>query len=155
MQQQLVTLRPSPQRLTVSNDVDDATEVIAPWAGGAPADDQLLVRVEACVVGGAELQALREPGRFTPGGAAVGTVEVAGANAAELANARVVVGPVDPCGECDECRRGQTSVCPQRAVRGSTIDGALCTHVLAAARWVCRIDSPLLSWPAGLDVSIS
>ncbi len=117
--------------------------MIRPWRGGSPADDQLLVRVEACVAGGAELRALQDPGRVAPGGAAVGTVEAAGANAAELAGARVIVGPIDPCGECDVCRRGQTSVCPKRAVRGVTTHGALCTHVLAAARWVCRVDGDL------------
>ncbi len=117
--------------------------MIRPWRGGSPADDQLLVRVEACVAGAAELSALQDQSRIVPGGAAVGTVEAAGANAAELAGARVVVGPIDPCGECDVCRRGQNAVCPERVVRGVTTDGALCTHVLAAARWVCRIDGDL------------
>ena len=117
--------------------------MIAPWPGGAPAADQVLIRVEACVAGGAELRALQDGSQVTPGGAAVGTIEVAGANAAELAGARVVVGPVDPCGECEACRRGQTPVCPERATRGVTTNGSLCTYVLAAARWVCRIDGDL------------
>jgi len=117
--------------------------MIRPWPGGSPADDQVLVKVHACVAGGAELRALQDGSRVTPGGAAVGTVEATGATAFDLAGARVVIGPIDPCGECEVCRRGQTSVCPDRVVRGMTTDGALCTHVLAGARWACRIDGDL------------
>ena len=53
-----------------------------------PGDDQLLVRVEASVVGTTELRSLQSVARTVPGGAGVGIVERAGVNAAELVGAR-------------------------------------------------------------------
>jgi threonine dehydrogenase-like Zn-dependent dehydrogenase len=117
--------------------------MIRDTSGSKPVDDQLLVRVEACVAGGPELRALGDGATVAPGGAAVGVVESTGDAAGDFTGARVVVGPFDPCGECAVCRRGHAAVCPARVARGVSADGALATHVIARARWVCRLDGGL------------
>src|SRR5262249_34968058 len=107
------------------------------WLGAPDPElgpDDLLVAVEAAVVGPPEALALDlAPGR-TPGGAAVGRVAAAGAAAAHRVGERVVVGPARPCFECDVCRRGHPAVCPARLRLGLDVDGALASHVVARAR---------------------
>lgn len=105
--------------------------------------DQVLVRVEACAIGPDELRALRGDGAPGMGIGAAGTVERAGDAASHLLGARVAVGPFDPCGECDLCRRGEVAACPHRDVRPAVCDGRLVRHAVANARWLCRIDGPL------------
>jgi D-arabinose 1-dehydrogenase-like Zn-dependent alcohol dehydrogenase len=82
------------------------------------------------------------------GAAGVGRV-VAGARAGALIDRRVLIGPIDPCGECDVCRRGGAAVCPQarrREVRGVTLT--------AAARWLVPLGDGLdLPLPAAAAVA--
>jgi threonine dehydrogenase-like Zn-dependent dehydrogenase len=108
---------------------------------------QVLVRVEASVVGAPELA-----GRVdcTPGGAAVGTVQEAGDSATHLMGKRVLVGPDQGCGECDVCRRAGVVVCPEGARLGRDVDGTLATAVVARARWVCVLEGELAGVP-GVD----
>lgn len=87
---------------------------------------------------------------LTLGGAAVlGVVVEAGNRAGGHEGKIVVVGPFDPCGECDVCRRGGAAVCPQRVHRD-----ALGDHVIAAGRYVVPIDDGLdLPNPGGAAVA--
>lgn len=62
---------------------------------GAEPADKLGVAVEA----------------YQPGGAAVGVVETAGDRSAGLRGRRVLVPAIEPCGQCDVCRRGGAAVC--------------------------------------------
>ena len=110
---------------------------LAPTANGA------VVRVEAAVFGRPEYAVMSTRADITPGGAAVGTVERTGENATHLMGRRVVVGPEQPCGECDICRRGGAAVCPHGAVLGRTAEGALASHVVASGRWIVPIDDEL------------
>jgi threonine dehydrogenase-like Zn-dependent dehydrogenase len=106
----------------------------------AIADDGILVAVEASVVGSPE----RYPrAGIAPGGAAVGRVVEAGANALELRGQRVVIGPDMACGECDVCRRAAVAACPHRAVLGRTVHGTLASAVVARARWACVLEGGL------------
>jgi len=105
------------------------------------------VEVEAAVCAEPELAAL-EAGAAAgqapaPGGAAVGRVIEAGEGAGELAGARVLVAPLQPCGECDRCRRGATAACPSRVALGVTGPGALSGRIDARARWALRLDGGL------------
>jgi threonine dehydrogenase-like Zn-dependent dehydrogenase len=115
------------------------------------AADQVLVRVEASVVGAPELDD-RVDWRVdcTPGGAAVGTVQDAGESATHLLGKRVLVGPDQGCGECDVCRRAGVVVCPEGARLGRDADGTLATAVVARARWVCALEGELAGVP-GVD----
>jgi 6-hydroxycyclohex-1-ene-1-carbonyl-CoA dehydrogenase len=83
------------------------------------------------------------------GAAGVGRVVRAGEHAGRLVDRRVLVGPIDPCGECDVCRRGGAAVCPlarRRDVLGAT--------VTAAARWLVTLDEDLaLPVPAAAAVA--
>jgi 6-hydroxycyclohex-1-ene-1-carbonyl-CoA dehydrogenase len=96
------------------------------------------------------------------GVAAIGRVTAAGARAGALLGHRVLVGPIDPCGECEICRRGGAAVCP-RARRREAAAGAS-RQLVAAARWVVPLgDGPASSEaaklqdgkrePAGLDLA--
>ena len=60
-------------------------------APSAPGDDDVEIALEAVQVDAA---------------AGVGRVVRAGARARGLVDRRVLLGPIDPCGECDVCRRG-------------------------------------------------
>lgn len=108
------------------------------------AGDSALVRVQACVLGQPEKSLNSD---FIPGGAAVGTVVQAGAEAEHLLGRRVVFGPEQACGECDICRRAVPCLCPHGEVLGRTQHGALAELVRVRARWVCALDNDL-SCPA-------
>jgi len=70
--------------------------------------------------------------------AGVGRVTVAGERSRGLLDRRVLVGPIDPCGECDVCRRGGAAVCPQATRRSE-----LAARVVVAGRWVVPLDDGL------------
>jgi threonine dehydrogenase-like Zn-dependent dehydrogenase len=79
----------------------------------------------------------------TNGAAAIGRVIATGVRAQSLAGKRVLVGPFDPCGECDVCRRGGAAVCPTARRRTAP----LTSPIVAAARWVIALGEP-----DGIDV---
>lgn len=77
--------------------------------------------------------------------ATLGGVAVIGRHADKL----VLVGPFDPCGECDVCRRGGAAVCPTRVSRDATGD-----RVTALERYVLPIENGLeIPVPAGAVVA--
>lgn len=84
-----------------------------------------------------------------PGGAAVGRVDDAPEGAAVLLGKRVLVGPLDACGQCEVCRRGGAPVCPLATRREST--GA---RIRAATRWLTTLGDGLdLPLPAAAAVA--
>lgn len=86
------------------------------------------------------------------GAAAIGRVAAAGARATALLGHRVLVGPIDPCGECEICRRGGAAVCPRARRRDAA--GAAAGRIVAAARWVVPLGDELaLASPAGAAVA--
>ncbi len=90
-----------------------------------------------------ELEAVSEPG------AGIGRVIRAGERAQVLIGKRVLVGPVDPCGECEVCRRGGGPVCPLARRRQTTTQ----SMIVAAGRWVVTLGEGLeLPHPAGAAV---
>lgn len=83
------------------------------------------------------------------GTAAIGRVIEAGQRAGSLLGRTVLVGPIDPCGECDVCRRGGGAVCPL-ARRRTEIRSPL----IARGRWVVALGDGLeLPVPAGAAVA--
>lgn len=83
------------------------------------------------------------------GTAAIGRVIEAGERALSLVGRTVLVGPIDPCGECDVCRRGGGAVCPL-ARRRTEIRSPL----IARGRWVVALGDGLeLPVPAGAAVA--
>lgn len=102
-------------------------------------DDDVIVAVEAASLGPRELAERAE----VPGLAAVGRVVETGPGGRHLQGARVVVGPIQPCGDCDLCRRGAAPVCPAGRTLGVDVPGTLARRVVARARWVLRLDGEL------------
>ncbi|MCX5742909.1 MAG: alcohol dehydrogenase catalytic domain-containing protein [Proteobacteria bacterium] len=87
-------------------------------------DDDLLLHLEADGVHGA---------------AGVGWVLETGARATNLVTKRVLFGAVDPCGECDICRRGGAPVCPLARRRRAP----LAEQIIVASRWITVLDEGL------------
>ena len=84
-----------------------------------------------------------------PSGALVGRVDDASEGSAVLLGKRVLVGPIDPCGQCDVCRRGGAAVCPLAKRR----DGVT-ARVRVASRWVVALGDGLeLPVPAAAAVA--
>jgi threonine dehydrogenase-like Zn-dependent dehydrogenase len=76
-------------------------------------------------------------------------VSAAGERSCGLLDRRVLVGPADPCGECDVCRCGGAAVCPLARRRSE-----LGARVVAAARWLVPLDDGLdLPTPAAAAVA--
>ncbi|HKE14090.1 MAG TPA: alcohol dehydrogenase catalytic domain-containing protein [Kofleriaceae bacterium] len=129
---------------------------------GAPAElagDRIRVQIEAAVCAEPELAALAASASrasasaaspatevVEPGGAAVGRVVDAGEGAAHMRGRRVVVGPIDPCGECERCRRGLPFACGEGRALGVSAPGALAGEVTVRARWATELGG-------GLDVA--
>jgi len=83
------------------------------------------------------------------GAAVVGRVIEAGERATGLVGKRVLVGAVDPCGECEICRRGGAAVCPHATRREAIAD-----RIAAAARWAVPLEDGLeLPLPAAAAVA--
>jgi D-arabinose 1-dehydrogenase-like Zn-dependent alcohol dehydrogenase len=81
--------------------------------------------------------------------AGVGRVVAAGERAAGLLDRRVLVGPIDPCGECEVCRRGGAAVCPLAVRRDQLGD-----TVTAAGRWLVPLGDGLeLALPGAAAVA--
>jgi D-arabinose 1-dehydrogenase-like Zn-dependent alcohol dehydrogenase len=78
-----------------------------------------------------------------PGGACVGRVIETGAAAGEELGRRVLVGPLDACGECDACRRTRLTSCAAARRRGVDTDGAFAGRVVARRRWACSLSGAL------------
>ena len=85
-----------------------------------------------------------------------GRVMKAGPGAEAWAGKAVLVPAVMPCGECDACRRGKGTICPNQKMPGNDIHGGFATHVEVPARGLCAVDEARLA-KAGLalaDVSV-
>jgi 6-hydroxycyclohex-1-ene-1-carbonyl-CoA dehydrogenase len=83
-----------------------------------------------------------------PGGALVGIVDDASEGAAVLLGKRVLAGALDPCGQCEVCRRGGAAVCPLAQRRTGVSPRAR-----VASRWVVALGDGLdLPVPAAAAV---
>ncbi|HWO18997.1 MAG TPA: alcohol dehydrogenase catalytic domain-containing protein [Kofleriaceae bacterium] len=110
---------------------------------GALADDDVEIEIEG---------AQETAHGAARGVAAIGRVTAAGARAAALVDRRVLVGPIDPCGECEICRRGGAAVCPRarRREAAGAAAGDPPRRLVAAARWLVPLEGGLeLAAPAG------
>jgi threonine dehydrogenase-like Zn-dependent dehydrogenase len=83
-------------------------------------------------------------------GSAAGRVVATGERAIVLAGKRVLVGPLEPCGECEVCRRGGAPVCPLAKRRRDLGERRL----VAAGRWTVALgDGIELALPAAAAVA--
>jgi L-gulonate 5-dehydrogenase len=86
---------------------------LAVWSGGRPVEFPWVLGHEGC-----------------------GTIVAAGGGvSASRVGERVVVEPNYPCGACESCLRGRTSVCPHRLSLGITVPGLLRERVAIPAQF--------------------
>ena len=111
------------------------------------ADDDVLVRIEACGICGTDLNILATPPahKATPGivigHEGVGIVEAMGPAVQGLQPGdRVVIANRLTCGQCAYCRRGLDNQCTNYQTIGTTIDGAFAPTLRATARALWKID---------------
>lgn len=84
-----------------------------------------------------------------PSGACVGRVDDASEGAAALLGKRVLIGPLDACGQCEVCRRGGAAVCPLATTRELPVPSRL----RVSSRWVVALgDGLMLPVPAAAAV---
>lgn len=80
-----------------------------------------------------------------------GRVVAAGPGGEAWIGRTVIVPAVIPCGECDVCRRGKETICPNQKCPGNDLHGGFASHVVVPARGLCPIDESRLQ-AVGLDL---
>ena len=80
-----------------------------------------------------------------------GHVVDAGTEAREWLGRAVIVPAVLPCGDCDLCRRGLSTICRAQKMPGNDIQGGFASHIVVPARGLCAVDEQRLA-AAGLTL---
>jgi len=73
-----------------------------------------------------------------------GRVVDTGSDALWWTDRAVIVPAVIPCGNCDACRRGKSTICPNQKMPGNDIHGGFATHIVVPANGLCAVDETLL-----------
>ena len=81
-----------------------------------------------------------------------GRVVAAGEGAGGWLGKSVIVPAVLPCGECDLCRRGLTTICRAQKMPGNDIQGGFASHIVVPGRGLCEVDPARLK-KAGLELA--
>jgi 6-hydroxycyclohex-1-ene-1-carbonyl-CoA dehydrogenase len=81
-----------------------------------------------------------------------GRVVEAGAGAEGWLGRAVIVPAVLPCGECDLCRRGLSTICRAQKMPGNDIQGGFASHIVVPSRGLCAVDEARLA-KAGLTLA--
>ena len=85
-----------------------------------------------------------------------GRVVATGPGAGAWQGKAVIVPAVLPCGECDHCVRGLSTICRGQKMPGNDIQGGFASHIVVPARGLCEVDLARLArtWLTLADVSI-
>jgi len=124
----------------------------------APAAANVLVEVAGCGVCHTDLGywydgvRTNHPLPLVLGHEISGRVARAGAGAEAWLGRAVVVPAVAPCGECEACRRGKATICPNQKMPGNDTHGGFATHVEVPALGLCPVDEGRLA-KAGLTLA--
>ncbi|MFZ2651406.1 MAG: alcohol dehydrogenase catalytic domain-containing protein [Burkholderiaceae bacterium] len=81
-----------------------------------------------------------------------GRVVACGAGAQGWLDKAVIVPAVLPCGECDLCKRGLSTICARQKMPGNDIQGGFASHIVVPARGLCEVDETRLG-KAGLALA--
>jgi 6-hydroxycyclohex-1-ene-1-carbonyl-CoA dehydrogenase len=73
-----------------------------------------------------------------------GRVVEAGPGATGWIGKSVIVPAVLPCGTCDLCRRGLSTICRAQKMPGNDIQGGFASHIVVPARGLCEVDAARL-----------
>jgi len=52
----------------------------------------------------------------------------------------VIVPAVMPCGECELCKKGRSSICRSQKMPGNDIQGGFASHIVVPAKGLCLVD---------------
>ena len=81
-----------------------------------------------------------------------GRVVDAGEGAEGWLGKSVIVPAVLPCGECDLCKRGLSTICRAQKMPGNDIQGGFASHLVVPGRGLCEVD-PVRLQRAGLELA--
>ena len=81
-----------------------------------------------------------------------GRVVDAGEGAEGWIGKSVIVPAVLPCGECDLCQRGLSTICRAQKMPGNDIQGGFASHIVVPGRGLCEVDLVRLRG-AGLELA--
>ena len=112
-------------------------------------NNDAIIKVKACGVCGSDLNRVMVKGAYrhpiTIGHEFSGVIYEVGANDSGISTGdRVTVTPLIPCGRCDYCRIGQSTLCDDYDYYGSRTDGAMAEYVRV------RIDN-IIRLPLNVD----
>jgi 6-hydroxycyclohex-1-ene-1-carbonyl-CoA dehydrogenase len=74
-----------------------------------------------------------------------GHVVATGPGAEAWQGRAVIVPAVIPCGTCDVCKRGKSTICPNQKMPGNDIHGGFASHIVAPAQGLCPVDEAKLA----------
>jgi L-iditol 2-dehydrogenase len=112
-----------------------------------PAPGEVRLRIEACGLCGSDLHFYHmgpiTPG-ITPGHEMTGWVDTVGDGVEYLAGGeRVAVEPLASCGDCDCCRAGRDSICPQVQIFGMQRHGGFAEFATLPAKRLFKIPADI------------
>jgi 6-hydroxycyclohex-1-ene-1-carbonyl-CoA dehydrogenase len=123
-----------------------------------PGSDEVVVEIAGCGVCHTDLGFYYDGVRtkhelpLTLGHEISGHVIEAGSNALCWTDRAVIVPAVIPCGHCDACRRGKSTICPNQKMPGNDIHGGFATHIIVPAHGLCQVDEHRLA-ATGIDLA--
>src|SRR5512136_198925 len=113
---------------------------------GTLGPDEVLVEIAGCGVCHTDLGYYYDGVRtkhelpLTLGHEISGHVVDTGTDALYYTDHAVIVPAVIPCGHCDACRRGKSTICPNQKMPGNDIHGGFATHIIVPEHGLCEVD---------------
>ena len=123
-----------------------------------PAPNEVVVEIAGCGVCHTDLGYYYDGVRtkhelpLTLGHEISGRVVNAGSDALWYTDRAVIIPAVIPCGQCDACRRGKATICPNQKMPGNDIHGGFATHITVPAHGLCAVDERHLA-AIGMDLA--
>jgi 6-hydroxycyclohex-1-ene-1-carbonyl-CoA dehydrogenase len=74
-----------------------------------------------------------------------GRVAATGEDVVEWLGQTVIIPAVIPCGRCDLCQRGKSTICRDQKMPGNDIQGGFASHIKVPAHGLCRVDEGRLA----------
>jgi NADPH:quinone reductase-like Zn-dependent oxidoreductase len=110
---------------------------------------EVLVKVKACAVNHLDLRARRDRPEVQPFPHILGSdiagdvVEIGSKVYGITVGDRAVLSPCMPCGQCEDCRKGDENMCDFQAILGFQTNGGYAEYVKVPAKNVIQISSEL------------
>jgi len=125
--------------------------VAAEFSPFPPDPDEVIVEIAGCGVCHTDLGYYYDGVRtkhdlpLTLGHEISGRVVDAGANVKGWIGRAVIIPAVIPCGKCDVCQRGKSTICPNQKMPGNDIHGGFASHIVVPATGLCGVDERRLA----------